>query len=125
MQSLPGQQRGLTFISLVFVLGLIGFFTLLILKIAPIYFNHSKVVNALKAVEESTDIASQTRSQIISNLDKRFNMNYVEYVTKDDITVVAQPGYVKVDIDYERVEPIMGNLSVLVEFHEGFEVGGR
>ncbi len=125
MQSVPGKQRGLTFISLVFVLGLIAFFTLLVLKIAPIYFNHSKVVNALKAVEESTDIASQSRSQILTSLDKRFNMNYVEHVTKDDITVIAQPGYVKIDIDYERVEPIMGNLSVLVEFHEGFEVGGQ
>lgn len=125
MKSLPSKQRGLTFISLVFLLGLIGFFTLLVLRIAPIYFNHSKVVNALKAVEESTDIASQTRAEILASLEKRFNMNYVEYVTKDDITVAAQPGYVKVDIDYERVEHMIGNLSVLVEFHEGFEVGGR
>ncbi len=125
MQSLAGKQRGLTFISLVFVLGLIGFFTLLVLKIAPIYFNHSKVVNALKAIEEAPDIASQSKAQILSNLEKRFGMNYVEHVTKDDIAIVAQPGYVKVDIDYERVEHMMGNLSVLVEFHEGFEVGNR
>ena len=123
--SSPYKQRGLTFISLVFVLGIIAFFTLLVLKIAPIYFNHSKVINALEAVENSTDIISQPRSQILSSLHKRFDMNYVEYVTDDDITIVAQPGYVKVDIDYERVEPIMGNLSVLVEFHNGFELGGQ
>ncbi|OAI18674.1 hypothetical protein A1359_04795 [Methylomonas lenta] len=125
MRSLPYNQRGLTFISLMLVLGLIAFFTLLVLKIAPIYFNHSKVLNALEAVEKSTDIASQPRHQILESLHKRFNMNYVEYVTDDDITIVAQPGYVKVDIDYDRVEPIMGNLSVLVEFHNGFEIGGQ
>lgn len=119
------QQRGLTFISLVFVLGLIGFFTLLTLKIAPIYFNHSKVVNALKAVEESTNIASQSKREIEMSLSKRFDLNYVEYVTGDDITIVAQPGYVSVNIDYERIEKIVGNLSVLVEFHEGFEAGSR
>ena len=123
MQSLPHKQRGLTFISLVFILGLIGFFTLLVLKIAPIYFNHSKVVNALAAVQEMPDIASLSKLEIQKSLDKRFNMNYVEYVTNDDIHIISQPGYVKVNIDYERVEPIMGNLSVLVEFHEGFEVG--
>lgn len=125
MQSLPYKQRGLTFISLVLVLGLIGFFTLLVLKIGPIYFNHSKVLNALEAVENSTDIINQPRSQILNSLHKRFDMNYAEYVTDDDITIVAQPGYVKVEIDYERVEPIMGNLSVLVEFHNGFEIGGQ
>ncbi len=125
MQSLPGKQRGLTFISLVLLLGLIAFFTLLVLKIGPIYFNHSKVVNALKAVEESVDISTMSKGQIQSSLDKRFNMNYVEFVTKDDITIVAQPGFVKVNIDYDRIEPIIGNLSVLVEFHEGFEAGSR
>jgi len=125
MQALPNKQRGLTFISLVFILGMIAFFTLLVLKIAPIYFNNSKVTNALAAVEESVDITSKSRREIYDSLQKRFNMNYVEYVTDDDIKIIAQPGYVKVNIDYERVEPIMGNLSVLVEFHEGFEVGGK
>jgi hypothetical protein len=52
-------------------------------------------------------------------------MNYVEHVTNDNIKIVAQPGYVRVEIDYERVEPIVGNLSVLVEFHEGFEAGNK
>lgn len=125
MQSSRVKQRGLTFISLVLLLGLIAFFTMLVLKIAPIYFNHSKVMNALEAVESSTDIASQSRQEIISSLQKRFDMNYVDYVTMDDVHVRAQPGYVKVNIDYERVEHLVGNLSVLVEFHEGFEVGGQ
>jgi hypothetical protein len=118
-------QRGLSFISLTLVLGLIAFFTLLVLKIAPIYINNSKVVNALAAVEKSTDIATQSKAEIQNSLSKRFNMNYVEYVTNDDITIVAQYGYVKVAIDYERVVPIAGNLSVLVQFHEGFQVGSR
>ncbi|OAI11967.1 MULTISPECIES: DUF4845 domain-containing protein [Methylomonas] len=118
-------QRGLTFISIVFILGLIAFFTLLVLKIAPIYINHSRVMNALKAVEATTDIASKSKAEIKSSLEKRFDLNYVEYVKPEDIKIVAQPGYVSVEIDYERVEPIFGNLSVLVEFHEGFEAGNK
>lgn len=119
------RQRGLTFLSIAFILGLIAFFTLLTLKIAPIYINHSKVVNALTAVQKMPGIVSQNKPEIKANLEKRFDMNYVEYVTNDDITITAQPGYVKVVIDYERVEPIMGNLSVLVQFHEQFEAGSK
>lgn len=126
MRSLPQNQSGLTFISLVLVLSLIGFFTLLVLKIAPIYFDNSKVKNSVAGLRESTvDITSKTRREIMEGLDKRFNMNYVDFLTKDDIKIIAQPGYIKLDIEYERVEPILGNLSVLVEFHEGFEVGNK
>jgi len=125
MQSLPSKQRGLTFISLVFLLGLIAFFTLLVLKIAPIYFDNSKVKNAVAAVGQMVDIANKPRQEILSSLEKRFNLNYVDFISRDEIKIIAQPGYVKLDIEYERIEPILGNLSVLVEFHEGFEVGGK
>lgn len=125
MLAQPQKQRGLTLISLIFLLGIIGFFVLLILKISPIYLNHSKVVNALAALEESENLTSMTRQEIQSSLDKRFNMNYVEHVTRDDINIVAQPGYVRVNIDYDRIEPILGNLSVLVEFHEELESGSK
>ncbi len=125
MPSSLNKQRGLTFLSIAFILALIGFFTLLILKIAPIYINHSRVVNALKAVEKTTDIVTKSKAEIKTSLEKRFDMNYVEHVTNDNIKIVAQPGYVRVEIDYERVEPIVGNLSVLVEFHEGFEAGNK
>ncbi|OAI13713.1 hypothetical protein A1507_16645 [Methylomonas koyamae] len=125
MRSLPRKQQGLTFLSIAFILALIGFFTLLILKIAPIYINHSRVVNAIKAVENTTDIVTKSKSEIKTSLEKRFDMNYVEHVTPEDVTIVAQPGYVRVEVDYERVERIFGNLSVLVEFHEGFEAGNK
>jgi len=119
------RQRGLTFISIVFILGLIAFFVLLTLKIAPIYMNHSKVVNALAALENMPDIDIMSKREIVISLDKRFGMNYVEYVEQDDITITKSSNYTKVEIDYERVEKIVGNLNVLVEFHESFEAGGE
>jgi len=117
-------QRGLTLITITFLLGILAFFVLLALKIAPIYMNHSKVVNALSAVENMTDVDMMSKRQIQNSLYKRFNMNYVEKVDENDITITKSTNYTKVAIDYERVEKIMGNLSVLVEFHDSFEVGG-
>ncbi len=117
------QQQGLTMISIVLILGLIAFFTLLILKIAPIYMDHAKVVNALAAVEETTDIQTKSKREVLSSLKKRFNFNYVYHIEDDDISIIKEGNYLKVDIDYEVVKNLVGNLSVLVEFHEGFEVG--
>jgi len=116
-------QRGLTLITIVFILVVAGFFVMLGLKIGPIYMNHSKVVNALAAVESMPDIRTMSKREISTSLYKRFNMNYVTKVNDNDILIVKQEGYTKVEIEYERVEKIMGNLSVLVEFYEVFELG--
>ncbi|GAB4280165.1 MAG: hypothetical protein Kow0065_25300 [Methylomicrobium sp.] len=119
------RQNGLTLISTILILGLIAFFTLLILKIAPIYMDHSKVVNALAALENTTDIQTKSKEEIWNTLDKRFNFNYVDSVTKDDVKITKRGDYVKVEIEYEVVEKIAGNLSVLVEFYEVIEVGAE
>ncbi|MDD5322356.1 MAG: DUF4845 domain-containing protein [Methylococcales bacterium] len=117
------QQRGLTFISLVFILGLIAFFVLLGLKIGPIYLDHSKVANALAEIKKSPDIESQSEAEIRNSLGKRFNINYVYDVTQDDIKVIKRGNYLKIVIEYEVVKKIVGNLSVLVEFHDVIEAG--
>lgn len=121
----PKRQQGLTFISLVFVLGLIAFFVLLGLKIGPIYLDHSKVVSALAEIEKTAHIEELSETQIRNSLSKRFNINYVNDVTQDDITVTKQGNYLKVAIEYEVVKKIAGNLSVLVEFNDVIEVGEK
>ena len=117
------REQGITLITLALLLLMIAFFTLLVLKIAPIYINHSKVVNALAAVEETTNINSKSRHEVSVLLSKRFNLNYVEHVERSDIKITKGDGYLKVVIEYEVVESLMGNLSVLVEFHDSFEIG--
>jgi len=116
-------QQGLTLISLIFTLGLLAFFVLLILKIGPIYLDHSKVVNALAALEKTPDVETMTEPEIRGILDKRFNMNYVTDVTRDDIKITQGGNYLKVVVEYDVIKPIFGNLSVLVEFNDEIEAG--
>lgn len=123
MKSLPQRQQGLTLLSIAFILVLIAFFVLLILKIAPIYIDHSKVANALAALEKTTDIQTKSEQEVRQSLEKRLNMNYVYDVTQDDIKVIKRGNYLKVQAEYETVVKIIGNLSVLAEFNDIIEVG--
>ena len=125
MNLTPRRQQGLTLISLVFILGLIGFFVLLTLKIVPIYLDHGKGKSALAALKETPDLQSKSESEIRDSLTKRFDINYVYDVKPDDIKVVRHGDYVKVDIEYETVVKLIGNLSALAEFHDSFEVGQK
>jgi hypothetical protein len=125
MNTSPANQHGLTFISLAFILGLIGFFVLLGLKIGPVYLNHSKVVSALADIKKTPDIETQSEGEIRNSLSKRFDINYVDDVTQDDITITRHGNYIKVVIEYEVARKIAGNLSVLVEFNDNIEVGNQ
>ena len=115
-------QQGLTFISLVFILGLIAFFVLLGLKIGSIYLNHSKVVSTLSELKRTPDIEYQSEPEIRNSLSKRFNINYVNDVTQENITITRHENYLKIVIEYEVVKNIAGNLSVLITFNDVMEV---
>ncbi len=117
------RQKGMTFISICLLLGLIAFFVLLTLKIAPVYMNHSKVLDSLAGVEGMENVQSLSKHAIETSLHKRFGMNYVDHVNTDDITIFKEGNYVHVEIEYEVVKKVVGNLSILVEFYESFEVG--
>jgi hypothetical protein len=126
MKTLSKCQQGYTLISLIFILGIFGFFVMLGMKIGPIYLDHSKVKSALAAVKEATDIQQKSEEEIRSTLSKRFDMNYVSHVKADDkhaIKIRKVGNYLKVETDYEVVEKIAGNLSVLVVFNDVIEIG--
>ncbi len=123
MDRQPKYQRGYTLISLIFMLGIFAFFVLLGLKIGPIYIDHSKVKNALAAIEKTTDVETLSEQEVRSSLDKRFNLNYVADLNTRDVKIIKRGNYLKVQAKYEVVEKIVGNISVLVEFDDSFEVG--
>lgn len=116
-------QQGLTLISIIFILGFIAVSVLLTLKTIPIYMDHNKVASALKALKESPDFTALSEPEIRLNLSKRFRINYVYDVTDDDIKVIKHGEYVKVDIEYDTVVKLVGNLSLLAEFHDTIEAG--
>ena len=123
MRNFRKQEQGLTLISYIFILLIIGFFVMLILKITPIYMDHNKVANALAGMKDTPNLETKSIYAIKNNLGKRLNLNFVYDVTPEDITVVKRGNYVRVDIEYEVVEHLVGDLSLLAQFHDFLEVG--
>ena len=125
MKVSPKRQQGLSFIGLVLLLGFIATFVLLIMRIVPIYLDHSKVAGALDDLKKTAYIQAKSEQEIRDSLNKRFNINYVYDVTQDDIKITKYGNYLKIAIEYEVVRKIIGNLSVLVEFNDVIEVGEK
>ncbi|MCF7970746.1 MAG: DUF4845 domain-containing protein [Methylococcaceae bacterium] len=123
MQKLHKKQQGLTLISLTFVLGMIGFFTLLVLKVGPIYMDHSKVVQALESIKNRPGIENESKEGVWVALNKQFSMNYVYDIKKENVKITSRDGYLKVQIVYYTKQLLFSNLSVWVDFDNSIEVG--
>jgi cell division protein FtsL len=115
-------QQGLAFIPLVFTLTLLFIVISLTAKIVPVYLNHNKVVAMLEQLKQETANEKKTESDIKSSLTKRININNIDDIAQDDITLNKQGNVFKVFINYEVVKKIFGNMSVLMEFNDEIEV---
>ena len=120
-------QRGMTAIGILFVLALIAFFTLLVLRLAPPYLEHFNVASSLKSLQQETGIREKTPVEIRSLLQRRFDINDVEHVKKDNITIAkdGKTGLLKIAVAYEVRVPIMVNVDAVVSFSDSVEVGTR
>jgi hypothetical protein len=123
MDHYPSRQTGMTLIGFLLMFALIGFFTLLVLKLVPIYLEHFKIVSSLNSLQKEPDLGVKTKEEILSLLQKRWNINMVDDVTAKDVQITKQGGHVKVQVAYEAVEHIMGNVDALVSFDDAIEVG--
>jgi len=115
-------QKGMTAIGWMLVLGLIAFFTLITLRMVPLYLEFGKVASTLESLKEQPGIAQQTRSEIIKIVSRRFNVNDVRNVDPKLIKVSKDRGVLKVGINYERREHLAGNIDIVATFDKQIEV---
>jgi len=120
MKNMKNRQQGLTFITWMLILAIGGFFVLLTLKLVPIYLENQSVKAIVQALADNPKVRSekQTVAGIKELIRKGFRINNIYDFPKDAITVKKDKNRVLVDITYDRVEPIIHNVSVMVSFSE-------
>ncbi len=117
------QQRGMTFWGLLFVLGVLSIFLFIGFKLYSPYFEDFKVRAALDSLARQSDIGTMTRADVASALSKRFDIDNVSAVDlQKDLTIETRGRTKIIRVRYENVIPIVGNLSILLNFDHSKEV---
>ena len=112
-------QGGMTLIGFLLMFLLIGFFALLVIKIAPLYLEHFKIVSSLNAIKSEPGWADKSKDEIQKMLQRRWDINSVDTVVANkDVQYAREGGRVKVRVAYEAVTHIMGNVDVLLTFDD-------
>ncbi len=116
------EQRGMTAIGWLLVLGLIAFFTLITLRLVPLYLEHTKIVSVLESLEKEPRLTKMTKAEIYSIISKRFDVNDVRNVPTTDVIIVSDGRTTKVGIDYERRTSLFSNIDLVASFSKHIEV---
>jgi hypothetical protein len=113
----------MTFWGLAFVIGVFVFAFFLLFKLYPPYLEDFKVKTALESLSKQSDIGSMSRADIAASLEKRFDIDNVSEVDpKKDLTVETRGRVKIISISYEKIVPIVGNVSILLQFDHQKEV---
>jgi len=118
------KQRGMTFLSLLIVLGLIAFFALLIMKVTPLYMEFNSVKNVMKTTAAMPNLGKRGKKYIRDSIDKGLYINDVATITGKDMTYEKdrKKKVWIVTADYEARTKLFANISVVAEFKHMVEL---
>ena len=116
------RQKGMTAIGWMIVLALIGFFVLLALRMVPAYMEYYKVVSTLESLEEETGWTDVSPQAIRRLLERRFDISYVQSITPRQVSIKPVGAYYNVSAKYDAREHLVGNVSVVMQFHKQVKV---
>lgn len=118
--SFRNRQRGISFLGLIALVGILGFATVIGLKLIPIYMDSWKIDGVMRAVISDPDVNNQSRQEVIDAMLKRLDIDAVEAVNyynwKDSLTVTKRKNNTTINVFYRVETPLVGNLSLVAEF---------
>jgi hypothetical protein len=119
----PHRQQGLTAIAIVAILAMIGFFAMIAIRLFPVYMEHFSVTSHLGGLAEEEGIKKKTNGEILSRLTKRFDIDDVKHVTRDNVFIERnKDGSMIIAIEYEVRTPAVANVDMIVSFIDEVEI---
>jgi Tfp pilus assembly major pilin PilA len=118
------KQKGMTAIGWLIVLGLIAFFVMTVLRLFPMYMEYSKVASVMESLANEPGLANKTKTEIVSLIGKRFDINDVKTVTAKQAIITKEDGLVKIKMEYERREEFLGNIDIVGKFSKEIRASG-
>lgn len=122
----PGRQRGATMWGILAVMALVVAFALLTMKLVPAYIENAKVSSALNSMAEDPESRALPRRLLIKKVSDSL---YIDMA--DDLLDLNDPAVFQIQktkntrvitITYERVIPLVYNISALLDFEESVEI---
>ncbi len=113
------RQNGLTMISWIFVIGVIGFLGVMAVNIAPNFLTDSSVATVMKALETDQEARKMNGKALKRLIIKRLKINNIYDIKHDQIKISKDRRGRKVTIEYQPRGTLIGKVDYIISFkHE-------
>ena len=109
------RQRGVTFIGMMFIAGLIVFAAIVGLKLIPAYIEYATVVNILRDIAHSPEGRGSPRD-IQTSFKKHAQIDAIDTIKAEDIEVDKDGDQVVLRANYSVKIKLFGNLNACIDF---------
>lgn len=109
------QQLGMTLSGLLGAAFAIAIVALLVMKVAPEYYEHRQIVSAVKKVATNAR-ADATVKEIRDAFDRQANVDYISSIDSNALEVTKEAGRIVISFSYEKRIPLVANVSLLLDF---------
>ncbi len=116
------KQRGMTMITIAAGLALLAFFVLIAITLVPVYLENFSVSSHVSRLGKDSRSKEMTKEELRNTLLKRFGIDDVKHVSREDILVTDIQGGYRIEVDYEVRKSFMGNVDLVVFFTETADV---
>ncbi|MDZ7749512.1 MAG: DUF4845 domain-containing protein [Halofilum sp. (in: g-proteobacteria)] len=115
----PHSQRGISMLSWIAILLVVGFFVLFAMRTVPAYFNYYTLVQVAQGVQQDGSLRDVPVQELRSKLNTRMRINDVDDVGYDAIEIRqgSSGGWLLV-VDYEVREPLLLNIDLVMSFNK-------
>ena len=117
------RQRGIGILGLAFVAIVLAVAGLIGLKLMPVYMESAKISRAMQqGAVQQPGVAEASKREIIRTFSKQLEIDAVTRIHDNNFkeygSIEKKGGKVTMEISYEAVVPLAGNISLLAQFEK-------
>ena len=119
------RQRGLGLWGWLFVLGVIGFVSMVTLKLVPIYLSEMSIARVVQATAKDPGNAGQPLGELRKAMRTRWDVEGITTLRVEDVKLVQSgAGGRALAYEYEARTELFYNISLVVSFSNKFPMAG-
>lgn len=121
--SFPRSQKGLSVLSWLMVLAVVAFFASSAFKMLPHYFDYMSMEKIITSVEQEHAGDIRSVADFYGHVMKGMQVNNIRDLNLDDVLKVnLENNEFHAHLKYEKREPLIENLDLVVRFDKEFRV---
>jgi hypothetical protein len=116
-------QQGLSILGWLVTLALVAFFASTAFKVIPHYLDYMSMEKLITSVETDKALEIRTVGDFYNHLSKGMQINNIRDLNlRDAVKVSLENNEFQVHLKYEKREPLIENLDLVVNFDKEFRV---